>query len=328
MSAQTPDQNMEPECIAIVGLGLLGRGVAASFLAHGFKVVAVDRSEAQHTAARQHVGMMIDELISFGGCAAELREEWPARYTTTTSFDLLQNCSFVVESVTEDIIIKEEVFNSIESVVGESVVIASNTSAIPISQLQQGRKHPQRFVGMHWAGPAHSTRFMELIRGDQTSEETLQATAAIARQLGKEPCLCQKDVPGFIVNRVGYAMYREAMHMLESGVADAETIDLAVRNAMGLWAAICGPLRWIDVSGGPEAYFKAMNQVFPTLSKADAPPAMMAELVAKGARGIANGRGFYNYTPEEAKHWEELYRRHTWRVAQMQDEYFPLDKEA
>jgi 3-hydroxybutyryl-CoA dehydrogenase len=122
-------------------------------------------------------------------------------------------------------------------------------------------------------------------------------------------------------------MYREALNLLQSGVADAATIDCATRNALGLWASVCGPLRWIDITGGPELYARAMQHVMPSLNNAVELPPVMQELAAAGARGITNGRGFYSYTPEEAQQWEELYRKHAWRVAQMQNEYFPLKKE-
>jgi 3-hydroxybutyryl-CoA dehydrogenase len=317
----------QSESIAVVGLGLLGSGIAACFLGHGFHVVGVDLSPEARASAHESIGQMIGELIELGGFPPELREDWTGRFTCAASFDSLRHCSFVVESVTEDMAVKESAIDAIEAVVEENTVIATNTSAIPISALQMRRRHPARFVGMHWAGPAHATRFMELIRGEHTSEEAFQAAAVMARRLGKEPSLCQKDVPAFIVNRIGYAMYREALHMLETGVADAETIDRSVRNALGLWATICGPFRWIDISGGPEAYARAMKGVLPTLSKADEVSPVMRKLAESGARGVANGRGFFQYTPEEAQRWEELYRRHAWRVARMQDEYFPLGEE-
>lgn len=316
----------KPERVAVVGLGLLGRGIAARFLGWGFDVIAVDRSAEQHSRARDEIGAMMEELIELAGFAPGLRSEWFARFTPTTDFDLLKDCTFVVESVTEDPAVKRAAIDGIEAVASADAVIASNTSSIPITQIQAGRRHPERFVGMHWAEPAHATRFMELIRGDQTSDAAFEAAAAMARRLGKEPCLCQKDVPAFVVNRIAYAMYREALHLLDSGVADAETIDTAIRNSLGLWATICGPLRWIDLTGGPELYASAMQRVMPTLSKADEVPPVMRELAASGARGIVNGRGFFQYTPEEGKHWEELYRRHAWHVARLQNEYFPMEQ--
>jgi 3-hydroxybutyryl-CoA dehydrogenase len=274
--------------------------------------------------ARERIGQMIEELIVSGGLAESARTEWTEPYTATDDYAQLQGCTFVVESVTEDLAVKEQALDAIEAVVAPETVIASNTSAIPISRLQQGRRHPGRIAGMHWAEPAHATRFMELVRGDQTTDAAFATAARMAERLGKEPSLCQKDVPAFIVNRIAYAMYREALHLVETGVADVETIDRAVRNTLGLWATICGPFRWIDITGGPELYARAMERVLPTLSKADAVSPAMQQLAQSGARGSANGRGFFTYTPEEAERWEDLYRRHAWRVSQMLDEYFPL----
>jgi len=317
---------MNPQRVGVVGLGLLGRGITACFLGHGFEVVAFARNEQTHAAVREHVGQMMDELVDLGGFDAGLRQSWPARYFPTTDYAALRDCSFVVESVLEDIAIKHEVFDRIEAEVSAMTIIASNSSAIPITQLQQRRQHPERFLAMHWAEPAHATRFMEIIRGEKTSEATIQTTLALARRLGKEPSVLQKEIPGFIANRIGYAMYREALSLLNSGVADAETIDRSVRNALGLWATVCGPLRWIDLTGGPELYAKAVQHVLPTLNNSTELPPVLKELAETGARGIVNGRGFYNYTPEEARRWEELYRRHAWRVAQMQNEYFPVEE--
>ncbi len=314
------------ERIAVIGLGLLGRGIAGCFLAHGFSVVAVDRNAEQQTEARKQLAIMMDELVERAGFPAALREEWTKRYTGVADFAAVKGCAFVVESVTEDIATKEAVFDELESLLGPEIVIATNTSAIPISQLQSRRKVPSRFVGMHWAEPAHATRFMELIRGEKTSDATLQTASAMARRLGKEPCICQQDIPGFIVNRIGYAMYREALNVLQSGIADAATIDTAIRNALGLWSSMCGPFRWVDITGGPELYARAMQHVLPTLNNSPEIPAVLKKLAAENARGIVNGRGFYQYTPEEAKHWEELYRQHAWRVTALQNQYFPIKK--
>lgn len=316
-----------PERVAVIGLGLLGRGIAACFLGHGFEVVALARSEQRQTEARRHIEQMMGELVEFSGFDPQLREEWPSRYLPTVNYEPLRDCGFVIESVIEDPATKHDIFDQVEAVVGPDVVIASNSSAIPISQMQQRRKRPERFVGMHWAEPAHATRFMEVIRGERTSEQALQTTVALGRRLGKEPSVCRQDIPGFIVNRIGYAMYREALSLIESGVADAATIDRSMRNALGLWATLCGPFRWIDLTGGPEVYARAMKPVWPTLSKADQLPAVLQALADSGARGTANGRGFFTYTPEEARHWDELYRRHAWRVAQIQNEHFPLEED-
>lgn len=314
---------MNPQRIGVVGLGLLGRGIVACFIGHGFEVVALDQNSEATKGIRDQVKEMVDELVDLGGFNTSLRNDWAERYLPAADYAALSGCSFVVESVTEDAAVKSEVFDRIEAVVGAETIIASNSSAIPISQLQRKRRHPERFLAMHWAEPAHATRFMEIIRGEATSEQTVQIALTLARNLGKEPSVLQKELPGFIVNRIGYAMYREALSLIEAGVADAETIDRSMRNAIGLWATVCGPFRWVDITGGPELYARAMQRVFPTLNNSREIPAPLKQLADAGARGTINGRGFYNYTPEQAHQWHELYRRHAWRVAQLQNEYFP-----
>ena len=317
---------METETIGVAGLGLLGRGIAACLVGHGFRVIAFTRQEATHAAARRYIAQAVGDLVARAGFPPSLLEEWPGRYEPVSSLERFGECGFVIESVVEDMAAKEAIFDAIEGAVGAEVPIGSNTSAIPISRLQAGRKYPERFLGMHWAEPAHVTRFMELIRGQQTSDAAMEAAVVLARRIGKEPCVVRKDVPAFIVNRIGYAMYREALNVLEMGVADVETIDRACRNALGLWAAMCGPLRWMDLTGGPALYGKAIRGVLPTLSNATELPRTLADLVEADARGIANGRGFYEYTEEEAARWEALLREHAWTVRELLDKHFPLEE--
>ncbi len=312
---------MKTDKVAVIGMGLLGRGIAACFLGHGFNVVAVARNQQRHAEARVQIEKMISELVELAGFDPELRRSWSARLEQATNFEQLKDCTFVVESVLEDIEVKRDVLAKVEAQVAPDTIIASNSSAIPISELQEQLKHPERLIGMHWAEPAHATRFLEIIRGQHTSDKALERTAELAGQLGKDPSMCQKEIAGFIVNRIGYAMYREAMNLVESGVADVETIDRSVRNALGLWATVCGPFRWMDLTGGPELYLKAMKPVLPTLSKADTAPPFIQKLAESGARGVMNGRGFFNYTPDEAQQWEDLFRRHAWHVFKLQNEY-------
>jgi len=314
--------------IGVVGLGLLGRGITACLLERGFDVVAVVPTTAEHVAALPIIEQLLAELVDHGVAPKELLARWRSQLVQVTQWEPLADCDFVIESVNEDLALKQSVFEEIERVVATDAVIASNTSAIPISVLQRKRKHPQRFIGMHWAEPAHATRFLELIRGEATSDETLRRAEELGRQLGKDPTICQKDVPGFIVNRIAYAMYREALHLVETGVADVETIDRSLRNTLGLWAASCGPFRWIDLTGGPALYGVAMQHVASGLRGDNTPPEplpdTLAQLVRQDARGISNGHGFYEYTPEEASQWEERQRRHAWLIKEWLDAEFPI----
>ena len=317
---------MSIETVGVAGLGLLGRGIAACFLGHGFRVIAFTRSESTHAEARRYIAQAIGELVERAGFPPRLTDEWLHRYTPVQSCDTMSECDLVIESVIEDADAKRRIFDQIEAVVRPDIPIASNTSALPISRLQADRKHPARFLGMHWAEPAHITRFMELVRGDQTADEPFQKVAQMARRIGKEPALVQKDVPAFIVNRIGYAMFREAMNIIDSGIADVETVDRAFRNAQGLWATMCGPLRWMDLSGGPALYANAIQGVLPSLSNTTELSETLKKLRDEDARGIANGHGFYEYTDEEAARWEALIIKHAWNVRKLVDEYFPIEK--
>ena len=307
------------QTIGIAGLGFLGRGIAACLLSSGFRVIGYTLGDEARAEARKHITSAIDDLVTRGGLPASLRDDWPNRYVEARSVAELAPCDFVIESIFEDLDAKVKLFDEIEAVVGPAVPIASNTSALPISTLQRGRRHPERFIGTHWAEPCHLTRFLEVIRGDQTNDATADAAMALAKQAGKDPSLVRKDVEGFIVNRIGYAMYREAFWLLENGVADVETIDRSFRNAISVWGNIAGPFRWMDLTGVP-AYAAVMKRLFPQLNNATEVPARMREVVESGGKGISNGRGFYNYTPEEAQRWERILIENVWKVRELQDE--------
>ena len=302
---------METTTIGVAGLGLLGRGIAACLLSHGFRVIAFDRNDEARSRARQHISGAIDDLVRRGGFPASLRDDWGGRFAEAGAIAELAPSEFVIESIFEDLDAKRTLFDEIEGVVAPTVPIASNTSALPISRLQEGLRHPGRFIGMHWAEPCHLTRFLEIIRGEQTDDATTDAAMDLARRAGKDPSLVRKDVEGFIVNRIGYAMFREAFWLLENGVADVETIDRSFRNALSVWANIAGPFRWMDLTGIP-AYAAVMERLWPKLSCATEVPALMRDLVRSGALGISNGRGFYNYTPEESERWERRLIENVW----------------
>jgi 3-hydroxybutyryl-CoA dehydrogenase len=315
---------MNHNLIGVAGLGLLGRGIATSLLAHGFHVIGYTVGADTYERARAYTSQGIHELVTRAGFPPELEQKWPERFVAAQSLSEFGDCAFVIESVIEDFAIKQQVFDQLEAVVEPSVPIASNTSAIPITMLQSKRKRPERFLGMHFTEPAYATRFLELIRGEQTSDEAMDAAVELGRRTGKEPCIVQRDVAGFIANRLAYAMYREAIHLWETGVADIETIDRAFRNTCGLWGTLCGPFGWIDITGGPALYAKGMQRIWPTLSnRADLPPSI-EKMLTEGHRGVMDGRGFYSYEPGDAARWENRLHEHAWEVLRQQERYHPL----
>jgi muconate cycloisomerase len=207
--------------------------------------------------------------------------------------------------VVEDLEVKRNIVREIEKVVSEDCVIGSNTSALPISLLQDGMKHPERIVGLHWAEPANLTRFLEIICGESTSLEIAQDVMKLAESWGKDPILVRRDIRGFVANRIGYAMLREAISLVERGIATPQDVDRALKNSIGSWMAFCGPFRMMDILSALPSLARVIPDLWPDLDNSTALPDMLKTPVQNGAHGIGSGRGFYEYSPEEAQQWQQ-----------------------
>jgi 3-hydroxybutyryl-CoA dehydrogenase len=245
------------------------------------------------------------------------------RLHITEDYTQLIDCVLVIECTLEDIAIKRSVYEKIEKVIGPETLLASNTSAIPISILQKCAAHPGRFFGLHWAEPSHTTRFLEIICGEDSEPEKAEWLYRLAHCWGKEPTLVRKDIRGFITNRLMYALYREAFFLVENGYATVEDVDRACRNNAGYWMTLMGVFRWMDLTG-VAAYHTVMKDLFPTLSNSTEVPALIDNLVKAGGRGVANAQGFYSYTPEEARLWEETFQRFSYEIRALALRY-PID---
>lgn len=305
--------------IATVGLGLMGSSIATCILAAGHTVTSLVKSMDQAETARQRILAHLEEL------AAErmLRgkpEEILGRLTITTDVALLKDHEVVIESIIESVEEKRSVYRRLETVLSPTAIIGSNTSAIPVTVLQEGLQHPERVLGIHWAEPAHITRFMEVICGDSSEGKYAEAIVALAESWGKEPSLLRKDIRGFITNRIMYAMLREAFHLVEKGYATVEDVDRSLRNDLGYWITFAGPFRFMDLTGIP-AYRTVMTDLFPDLDNSAATPALMEKLVAEGALGVANAKGFYPYTPESAEHWEKTFIEFSYDIRKLAEKY-------
>jgi 3-hydroxybutyryl-CoA dehydrogenase len=230
-----------------------------------------------------------------------------------------------LECVVENLAVKQEVFKKIEACVSDDVIIASNTSAMPISMLQNHLQVPERFFGMHWAEPSYTSPFLEIICGEKSPIEIGERLHEIAKQWGKEPTLVRKDIRGFITNRIMYAMYREAFHLVENGYATVADVDRACKNDGGQWMAFCGLFRYMDLTG-LQAYHAVMKDLFPELSNQKTVPRLIDDIDKAGGKGIFNGKGFYEYTPEEAQQWEATFEEFAFDMQRLSSKY--ADKKA
>lgn len=311
--------------IGTVGLGLMGSSIATCILAAGHDVTSLVKDLSQANEAKARILGFLEQLHE-EEILTQNPQEVLKRHTITDDVSLLKGHKVVIESITENIEEKKNVYQRLETVLSPTAIIGSNTSAIPVTVLQSGLQHPERVLGIHWAEPAHITRFMEVICGKDSDLLYAHQMMALAESWGKEPSLLKKDIRGFITNRIMYAMLREAFYLVENGYATVEDVDRSLRNDLGYWITFAGPFRFMDLTGIP-AYLTVMKDLFPELSNTVQVPSMMEELVASGAKGVSNAQGFYPYTAQSAEHWEEQFIEFSYDIRKLAKKYSSTSSE-
>ena len=316
---QITQQANENLPVGIVGLGLMGCSIATCLLMAGHPVIATAPIPEDLVHAHSRISEHLRQAKAEGLVTKDV-VEYLQRLEVTGDYQALKPCWVVMECTIENLAIKEKVYAAIERVVGADTLLTSNTSAIPITQLQQLTHKPGRFYGLHWSEPAHVTRFLEIICGNNSEPAGAEWLYRLAHSWGKEPTLVRRDIRGFITNRLMYAMYREAFYLVENGYATVEDVDRACRNNACYWMTFAGVFRWMDLTGVP-AYHTVLKDLFPELSTSTAVPALIDDIVNAGGRGVANGKGFYQYTPEEAKAWEDTFREFSYEIRKLALKY-------
>ncbi|MCD6364692.1 MAG: 3-hydroxyacyl-CoA dehydrogenase family protein [Planctomycetes bacterium] len=309
--------------VGLMGLGMMGRGIATCLLMHGLDVVAYNRTARRAKAARKQIQEHVNEVIRRKLVTKAAMRGWEKRLTITQSPADLAGCPYIIESILEDLSVKRSLYDRLEAVIPKKTIIASNTSGYPVSVLQEGRKHPERFLVVHWAEPAWITRYLEIVAGDKTLPRAKRMAMRLGRILDKQPSMANVDIRGFISNRMMYALIREACHLVESGVADVETVDRSFRNDIGTWATLAGPFRWMDLTG-IGAYATVMGDLLPELSSQEDVPKIVLQAVKRGAKGIGNAKGFYKYTKPSSKKWEKAWLEFNYDIQKIANKYSKL----
>jgi 3-hydroxybutyryl-CoA dehydrogenase len=278
--------------LAVVGAGLMGSGIAQVSAQAGWDVTLRDVTGEALTRGTDGIKASYEKFVSKGKLEASEAEAALGRITTTTDLDAAAEADVVVEAVFEKIEVKREIFGRLDTLVKDGAILASNTSAIPITKIASATSRPERVVGTHFFSPVPMMALCELVRGHRTSDETLAAAREFAESVGKTCVVVNRDVAGFVTTRLISALVVEAAKLHESGVATAEDIDTACKLGFG---HAMGPLATADLTGVDILLHASENIYTESRDPKFAPPESMRRMVDAGDIGRKSGRGYYDH---------------------------------
>lgn len=282
---------MSAPTIFIAGAGFMGHGIAQTAASAGCRVYLYELSPQLAAAGIERIRASLEKLKAKSPDAADPQAVL-ARITASTDLNDAASAEYVIEAIAEDASLKEALFSRLDEVSPDETLFLTNSSAIPISRLAATTRRPDRFCGMHFFGPVVLMKLVEVIRGIGTSDATVAKVTALARRFGKEPVAVNRDVAGFVVNRVLLAGMLEAMRLVEQNVASAADIDTAMKLGCGYKM---GPLETADLSG-LDIFLNAADAIYEDSGEAKfKAPALLRRLVAAGHLGRKSGHGFYTY---------------------------------
>ena len=285
--------------IGVAGAGTMGTGIAQLFVQAGFQVTWYNRSAAGIERGLAGVRRNQEILIDSGALSAGEARESMTRLETTLELPDLAVADLVVETIAEDLDSKNQLFRSLTRICRPDAILTTNTSWLSISQLAEAASPPERFTGFHFLNPAHIIPLLEVIPGKATSDETVDLAMAMARRIGKQPIVVRKEVPGYVSVRLQAALVREAVHLVEEGVATSRDVDTAMKDGLGIRWALLGPLEIADL-GGLDVFDIVTRSLNPHLSAAQGGLGLLESLVASGRLGVKSGAGFYEYSGDES----------------------------
>lgn len=278
--------------IGVVGAGAMGTGIANLAAMSGFEVVLRDIEERFLEKSKKRMDTFMEKSVARNKMTVEEKEAALNRIKTTTDLQDLKDVDFVIEAVLEDMELKKEVFKDLDEITRDDVILATNTSSMSITEIASATKRPDRVAGFHFFNPAQIMKLVEIVRGFNTSDETVNKLKAIAEQLNKEYVVVNKDTPGFIVNRVMIPHFIESIRLLEEGVASAEDIDKAVKYGLNY---PMGPFELQDYAGVDIGYhvMEYFRKEFDDTRFS--PPLLLKQMMRAGRFGRKAGAGFYDY---------------------------------
>ena len=286
--------------IHIAGAGIMGASMAQIFARHGYRVTVYDAFEKGLESGKKLVTTNQEASVACGDITKAESDAICKNIVFTMDKAIFTGAQFVIEAIVERMDIKHAFWAEISVAAPKDAILTTNTSGLSITEIAKAVELPERFAGMHWINPPHIIPLVEVISGAKTDAAVSDKVVALAKRVGKQPVKVKKDASGFILNRLQFCVLREAMHIVESGIADKEDVDNVFKYALGLRYACLGPLEVADI-GGLDTFYSIASYLFADLSDVKEPQAMLSELYKQGSFGVKTGKGFYDYPGDRAQ---------------------------
>jgi len=284
--------------ITIVGAGLMGHGLAQIFALHGHRVKLTDLSEDILKKALDSIRANLTLLSSHGiGSTDDIGPALAAIEVTTDLGEAAREASFVVEAVAEILELKQNLFRDLDRLCPPEAILATNTSVMSITEIASRAEKKARIVGTHFWNPPYLVPLVEVVPGKETSPKTVDATYDLLASVGKHPVKVKRDVPGFVGNRLQHALWREAISIVDQGIADAATVDEVIKNGFGIRLPVLGPLETADMVG-LDLTLQIHDYILKYLEAGPSPAPVLKRKVEAGELGFKTGRGFQDWSKE------------------------------
>lgn len=286
--------------IAVIGAGLMGHGIAQVFAAGGHRVIVQDAVPAALATVHERITANLTRMAEYGLVPADAIPEIVGRVTCTG--DLAEACrgaDIVVEAIVENLALKQELFVKLEELCSDKTILCSNTSVISITKIASPAKRRERILGTHFWNPPYLVPLVEVIRTEETDDACMDVIMTLMRDCGKQPVRVNKDVPGFIANRMQHALWREALAIVEQGIATAEEVDEAMKTSFGARTPVLGIFEHLDLVGA-ETCYAIHSYLLADLDTQKGPNKLLQEKIDKGEVGAKVGKGFYDWTKKSA----------------------------
>ncbi len=291
--------------IAVVGAGFMGHGIGQEFALAGHEVTLHDLTPEKLEAAVQGIERNLHQLAGWGLVAKEQIRPALGRIRTSTRLaEAVGKADLVVEAVFENLSLKQQVFHDLDAMCPPHTILASNTSTLLPSLLAAATHRPDKVLVAHYFYPPSLLPLVEIVPGERTSDDTVAAMVDLLTAVGKKPIVIRKEAFGFVANRLQFALQREALAIVEQGIATPQDVDMAVKDGFGRRLAFAGPLEIAEPIGW-DLELQIQKYLLPHLANSTEPSLFLVDKVERGELGMKSGQGFYSWTPKSAAAWRE-----------------------